>query len=76
MRNLLDGLQEADMDFSNVASATIYMRDIKDSDQEHGIYGNFFKGLFPALTTLQQNIDATASSGEQISFIAVRQPKQ
>ena len=29
MRNLLDGLQEADMDFSNVASSTIYMRNIR-----------------------------------------------
>ena len=76
MRNLLDGLQEADMDFTNVISATIYMRDIKDSDQELGIYGKFFKGNIPARTTLQQNTDAKAAASEQISFIAVGQPKQ
>lgn len=74
MRNLLDGLQEADMDFSNVVSTTIYMRDIADVQQEHSIYGTFFKNGFPARTTLQQNLEAKEMSAEQISMIAVRQP--
>ena len=39
MRNLLDGLQEADMDFSSVVSSTIYMREIKDAGKEEEIYG-------------------------------------
>jgi enamine deaminase RidA (YjgF/YER057c/UK114 family) len=75
MRNLLDGLEEADMDFSNVASSTIYMREMKDADQVHALYGTFFKNHFPAPTTLQQNFDLKAEDVEQISFIAVRQPK-
>jgi enamine deaminase RidA (YjgF/YER057c/UK114 family) len=75
MRNLLDGLEEADMDFSNVASSTIYMREMKDADQVHAIYGSFFKNQFPVRTTLQQNLDLKAEDVEQISFIAVRQPK-
>jgi enamine deaminase RidA (YjgF/YER057c/UK114 family) len=75
MRNLLDGLEEADMDFSNVVSSTIYMRDMKDEDQVQALYGKFFKDHFPARTTLQQNFDLTAEDVEQISFIAVRQPK-
>jgi enamine deaminase RidA (YjgF/YER057c/UK114 family) len=75
MRNLLDGLEEADMDFSNVASSTIYMREMKDADQVHALYGTFFKNHFPARTTLQQNLDSKAEDVEQISFIAVRQPK-
>ncbi len=75
MRNLLDGLEEADMDFSNVASSTIYMRDMKDDDQVRDLYGKFFKNRFPARTTLQQNFDLTAEDVEQVSFIAVRQPK-
>jgi enamine deaminase RidA (YjgF/YER057c/UK114 family) len=75
MRNLLDGLEEADMDFSNVASSTIYMREMKDADQVHALYGTFFKNHFPARTTLQQNFDLKAEDVEQISFIAVRQPK-
>jgi len=74
MRNLLDGLQEADMDFTNVVSSTIYMRDIADSDQVQALYAPFFKGNYPARTTLAQNLDLKAEDVEQISFIAVRQP--
>jgi enamine deaminase RidA (YjgF/YER057c/UK114 family) len=75
MRNLLDGLEEADMDFSNVVSSTIYMRDMKDEDQVQALYGKFFKDHFPARMTLLQNFDLKAEDVEQISFIAVRQPK-
>lgn len=75
MRNLLDGLEQADMDFSNVASSTIYMRDMKDAEKVRGIYGSFFHDLFPAQTTLQQNMDLQDEAGEQISFIAVRKPQ-
>ena len=75
MRNLLDGLEEADMDFSDVVSSTVYMREMKDVDHVHGLYGAFFKNHFPARTTLQQNFDIKAEDVEQISFIAVRQAK-
>jgi enamine deaminase RidA (YjgF/YER057c/UK114 family) len=75
MRNLLDGLEEADMDFSNVVSSTIYMRDMKDEDPVQALYGKFFKDHLPARTTLQQNFDLKAEDVEQISFIAVKQPK-
>ncbi len=76
MRNLLDGLEEADMDFSNVVSSTIYMRQMEDADKVHTLYATFLKDHFPARTTLQQNFDVKAEDVEQISFIAVRQPKQ
>jgi 2-iminobutanoate/2-iminopropanoate deaminase len=76
MRNLLDGLLEADMSFTNVVSSTIYMREMKDADQVQTIYGNSFRDHLPARTTLQQNLNTTTGGGEQISFIAVRQPKQ
>ena len=75
MRNLLDGLETADMDFTNVASATVYLREMKDEDKVSAIYGSFFKDYFPAKTTLQQNLDLQDESVEQISFIAVRPPK-
>jgi enamine deaminase RidA (YjgF/YER057c/UK114 family) len=75
MRNLLDGLEEADMGFSDVVSSTVYMRGMKDADQVHGLYGKFFKDHFPARTTLQQNFDINAEDVEQVSFIAVRQAK-
>ncbi|MES2221490.1 MAG: RidA family protein [Acidobacteriota bacterium] len=73
MRSLLDGLQKADMDFSNVVSSTIYLRDAKDEQPVVSLYGTFFKNNFPARTTLQQNFDSKSEDVEQISFIAVRQ---
>lgn len=74
MRSLLDGLQKADMDFSNVVSSTIYLRDVKDEGPVVSLYDTFFKNNFPARTTLQQNFDMKSEDVEQISFIAVRQP--
>lgn len=75
MRNLLDGLQEADMDFSNVVWSTVYLRGMQDYGQMNGLYKTFFKGAFPARTTLQQNFETGIAEGEQISFIAVATPK-
>jgi enamine deaminase RidA (YjgF/YER057c/UK114 family) len=74
MRNLLDGLQEADMDFTNVVSSTVYLRDIKDADRVNMLYGKFFKSGFPTQTVLQQNLDLNNIDTEQISMIAVRAP--
>jgi enamine deaminase RidA (YjgF/YER057c/UK114 family) len=76
MRNLLDDLEEADMDFPDVVQATIYVRDIKDTEKVQALYGTFFKGVFPAATRLQNSFDQKTATGEQISFIAVRQPKR
>jgi enamine deaminase RidA (YjgF/YER057c/UK114 family) len=76
MRNLLDDLEEADMDFPDVVSATVYVRDIQDTDRVQSLYGTFFKGVFPARTSLQNSFDKKTATGEQISFIAVRQPKR
>jgi len=76
MRNLLDDLEEADMDFPDVVSAEVYVRDIKDLDKVQALYGTFFKGVFPARTSLQNSFDQKTATGEQISFIAVRQPRK
>lgn len=75
MRNLLDDLQETDLDFSDVVSATVYLREMKDMDKVQALYGKFFKDRFPARTTMQNSFDMKTATGEQISFIAVRQPK-
>jgi enamine deaminase RidA (YjgF/YER057c/UK114 family) len=72
MRNLLDGLQEVDMDFSNVVFSTVYLRQMKDSNQMNELYNKFLKPPYPARTTLQQNLEAGEEAAEQISFIAVR----
>jgi enamine deaminase RidA (YjgF/YER057c/UK114 family) len=72
MRNLLDGLQEVDMDFSNVVFSTVYLRQMKDSSQMSELYNKFFTPPYPTRTTLQQNLEVNEEAAEQISFIAVR----
>jgi enamine deaminase RidA (YjgF/YER057c/UK114 family) len=72
MRNLLDGLQEVDMDFSNVVFSTVYLRQMKDVNQMNELYSKFLKPPYPARTTLQQNLEFGEEAAEQISFIAVR----
>jgi enamine deaminase RidA (YjgF/YER057c/UK114 family) len=72
MRNLLDGLQEIDMDFSNVVFSTVYLRQIKDIGQVSELYNKFLKPPYPARSTLQQNSEPGVEAAEQISFIAVR----
>jgi enamine deaminase RidA (YjgF/YER057c/UK114 family) len=72
MRNLLDGLEEVDMDFSNVVFSTVYLRQMKDDGQMSDLYNKFFKPPYPARSTLQQNLDVNNEAAEQISVIAVR----
>jgi len=72
MRNLLDGLEEVDMDFSNVVFSTVYLREIKDDTRMNPLYGTFFKPPYPARTALQQNFESGEEAAEQISFIAVK----
>jgi enamine deaminase RidA (YjgF/YER057c/UK114 family) len=72
MRNLLDGLEEANMTFSDVVFSTVYLRGIQDYDKMNNLYKTFFDEIPPARTTLQQNNDSSAEAAEQISFIAVR----
>lgn len=72
MRNLLDGLEEVDMDFSNVVFTTVYLREMKDDNQMNGLYGKFFKPPYPARTTVQQNFETGDEAAEQISLIAVK----
>jgi enamine deaminase RidA (YjgF/YER057c/UK114 family) len=72
MRNLLDGLEEADMSFSDVVFSTVYLRQMQDFEKLNPLYRQFFKEQLPARTTLQQNNDPDAEAAEQISFIAVK----
>jgi enamine deaminase RidA (YjgF/YER057c/UK114 family) len=72
MRNLLDGLEEVDMDFSDVVFSTVYLRQMKDGQQMSGLYSKFFQPPYPARSTLQQNLETDDEAAEQISFIAVK----
>jgi enamine deaminase RidA (YjgF/YER057c/UK114 family) len=80
MRNLLDNLEEADMNFDQVVSTTIYLDDLKDVPQFASVYEKYFKRPLPSQTVVQQlppaerkpDKDAHYPDLEQVSLIAVR----
>ena len=80
MRNPLDNLEEADMNFVHVVFTTIYLDDLAESPAFHNIYKKYFKGSLPAETTLQQippgdrtpDAEGQYPTLEQMSLIAVR----
>jgi 2-iminobutanoate/2-iminopropanoate deaminase len=83
MRNQLDNLQDADMDFNQVVSTTAYLDDISDSGAFNKVYAEYFPDAPPARTVVQQLPPADRSPDaeghypdlEQMSLIAVRTPK-
>lgn len=80
MRNLLDNLEEAGLDFSHVVSATSYLDDSSDYDAVNEVYKLYFEGRAPSRTMVQQLAPAERKPGsngrwptlEQISLIAVK----
>ena len=82
MRNLLDNLEEAGMDFSQVVSTTVYLDNLADASAFNEVYGQYFGPVMPASTMVQQiapaerKVDQNDHSPdlEQVSLIAVRKP--
>jgi 2-iminobutanoate/2-iminopropanoate deaminase len=82
MRNQLDNLEEASMDFSQVVSTTVYLDNISDSEAFNKVYSEYFKAPLPAQTVVQQLPSSTNSPDaqghypdlEQMSLIAVKRP--
>jgi reactive intermediate/imine deaminase len=80
MRNLLDGLEEAGMDFSNVVASNVYLDNLDEFAAMNRVYGEYFAKASPARTTVQQltpgKREADAKGRwptlEQISIIAVK----
>jgi len=81
IRNLLDNLEEADMDLSDVVAANVYLDDIADFQAMNKIYAKYFRAPYPARATVQQVAPVserkTGDEGEypaleQISLIAVK----
>ena len=81
MRNLLDGLEEADMDFSKVVATNVYLDDMSEFQRMNKIYALFFSGVAPTRTTIQQIApvhreqqypEGMYPAIEQISLIAVK----
>jgi reactive intermediate/imine deaminase len=80
MRNLLDNLEEADMEFCQVVSTNVYLDNLSDTREFDEVYVKYFRGELPARTTVQQIAPADRSPDkdghypdlEQVSLIAVR----
>ena len=80
MRNLLDNLEEAEMNYEQVVSTTIYVDDLRDLTEFFGVYRKYFKGALPSQAVVQQlppterkpDKDDHYPDLEQVSLIAVR----
>jgi len=80
MRNQMDNLEEADMDFCQIVSTNVYLDNIADMPAFDEVYGKYFRGALPARTTIQQIAPADRTPDkdghypdlEQVSLIAVR----
>ena len=80
MRNQLDNLEEADMDFSQVVSTTVYLDNLADLPAFNEMYGKYFRGPLPARnhppadrsTDRSPDKDGHYPEIEQVSLIAVR----
>jgi len=80
MRNLLDNLEEADMNFDQVVATNVYLDNLTDTLAFDEVYAKYFHGPLPARTTIQQippadrtpDKDGHYPDLEQVSLIAVR----
>jgi len=80
MRNQLDNLEEAEMEFGQVVSTTVYLDNLADSGGFNEVYREYFGPILPASTTVQQIAPAERQADqnghypdlEQMSLIAVR----
>jgi reactive intermediate/imine deaminase len=80
MRNLLDGLEEAGLELSNVVATNVYLDDINDFSRMNRVYAQYFPDIPPTRTTVAQLAPTSRKSGneetfpglEQISLIAVK----
>jgi 2-iminobutanoate/2-iminopropanoate deaminase len=80
MRNLLDGLEEAGLNFSNVVASTVYLDNMDDFSRMNAVYAQYFGAEPPARTTVQQIVPGERAADakghwptlEQISIVAVK----
>lgn len=80
MRNLLDGLEEAGLSFTNVVSTNVYLDNIDEFAKMNAVYAKYFEGAPPTRTTVaplppverKRDAGGHAPKLEEISVIAVR----
>jgi reactive intermediate/imine deaminase len=80
MRNLLDNLEEAGMNFDQVVSTNAYLDDLSDARAFDEVYAQYFNHVLPARTTIEQIAPTQRAPDkedhypdlEQVSVIAIR----
>ena len=80
MRNLLDNLEEADMNFDQIVATNVYLDDLSDVPAFDEVYAQYFNHVLPARTTIEQVAPTERSPDkedhypdlEQVSLIAIR----
>ena len=80
MRNQLDNLEEAEMNFGQVVATGVYLDDLRDAEAFDEVYAQYFSTPLPARTLVQQIAPAERKADkddhypdlEQMSLIAVK----
>jgi reactive intermediate/imine deaminase len=80
MRNLLDGLEEAELGWSNVVATNVYLDNMDEFAQMNRVYAQYFPEMFPTRTTIatlapierKPANEDTFPGLEQISLVAVK----
>lgn len=80
MRNLLDGLEEAGLDFSNVVASNVYVDNLDEFAKMNAVYAKYFSNLPPTRTTVsplplverKRNANGTFPKLEEVSIVAVK----
>jgi enamine deaminase RidA (YjgF/YER057c/UK114 family) len=80
MRNLLDNLEEAEMNFDEVVSTNVYLDNLSELQDFDEVYRQYFGPVLPARSVVQQIAPADRKADkdghypdlEQVSLIAVR----
>jgi reactive intermediate/imine deaminase len=84
MRNLLDNLEEAEMNFNEVVATNVYLDDLSDTTGFDEVYVQYFDRVQPARTMIEQIAPSIRTPDkedqypdlEQVSLIAVRSPSR
>jgi len=73
VRNLLDGLEEAGMDLSNVVANYVYLDNIDDFAQMNRVYAQYFSGTLPTRTTVEQRAPVERKPDEEDRWLALEE---
>jgi reactive intermediate/imine deaminase len=84
MRNLLDNLEEAGMNFDQVVVSNVYLDDLSDMQPFDDVYVQYFSHVLPARTTVEQIAPTERKADqqghypdlEQVSLVAIRNPSR